>query len=366
MLKAIHMTLHSDKITLDDSLETLNDWFYDQGWTDGLPIIPPTPERVEKFLAWTDRDAQDEIGPVPPKYGIATVEKLAINAVMAGCVPEYFPVIIAAVEALLESPFNLYAVQSTTHPCAPLLILNGPMAKELGMNGNYNAFGQGWRPNATIGRAIRLILLNIGGGVPGLLDRSTQGQPSKYSYCIAENEAENPWTLLHVERGFAAENSTVTVCGAEGPHNINDHVSSAAPGILMTIASTMAGMGSNNAYALGEPILALGPEHAEILARDGISKDDIREYVFIHARVPREQWEAGGMHGMGFVPDNLFPGESALPLIRKPEHLMIIVVGGPGRHSCWMPTFGSMTRSVTRGITREDGTLAQSIQEFRR
>ncbi len=201
---------------------------------------------------------------------------------------------------------------------------------------------------------------------PGVLDRSTQGQPSKYSYCIAENEEENPWGPLHVERGFGAETSTVTVCGAEGPHNINDDISSAAPGILTTIATTMAGMGSNNAYAFGEPILALGPEHAVILARDGMSKDDIRAYVFEHARVPRDKWETGGMIGMGFTPDDAFPNEDAIPLIRKPDRLMIIVVGGPGRHSCWMPTFGAMTRSVTRQIKRKDGTPATSIQEFRR
>ena len=366
MLKANRMDLHSDRISLSDSLEAVNDWFYDQGWTDGLPIVPPTAERVEKMLAWTDRDLQDELGPVPPKYGIATIEKLAINAVMAGCLPEYFPVIITATEALLEAKFNLYGVQSTTHPCAPLLILNGPIARELGVNARYNAFGQGWRPNATIGRAIRLVLLNVGGGIPGVLDRATQGQPSKYSYCIAENENENPWEPLHVERGFASDESTVTVCGAEGPHNINDHVSTAAPGILTTIASTMAGMGSNNAYAFGEPILALGPEHATILGRDRISKADIREYVFRQARVPRAQWEAGGMFGMGIGEDGAFPGESALPLIRKPEHLMIIVAGGPGRHSCWMPTFGGMTRSVTRALRRKDGTAAKSIQEFHR
>jgi hypothetical protein len=234
------------------------------------------------------------------------------------------------------------------------------------VNARYNAFGQGWRPNATLGRAIRLILLNVGGGTPGVLDRATQGQPAKYSYCVAENEAENPWNPLHIERGFPAETSTVTVCGAEGPHNINDHISTAAPGILITIATTMAGMGTNNAYAFGEPILALGPEHAAIIARDGLSKDDIRAQVFAHARVPRTTWEKGGMVGMGFAPDDLFPEEEAIPLIRRPEDLMVIVVGGPGRHSCWMPTFGAMTRSVTRAIALKDGTPARSIQEFRR
>jgi hypothetical protein len=157
----------------------------------------------------------------------------------------------------------------------------------------------------------------------------------------------------------------VTVCGAEGPHNTNDHSSTAAPGILTTIASTMAGMGSNNAYAFGEPILALGPEHATILARDDVTKEDIRAFVFTHARVPRETWEQGGMSGRGLA-DDLFAGEAGVPPLRTPEHLMLLVVGGPGRHSCWLPTFGAMTRSVTRAMALKDGVPAKSIQEFRR
>jgi hypothetical protein len=188
------------------------------------------------MLAWTDRDREVEIGTIPPRQGIVTVEKLAVNAVMAGCRPEYFPVVLAATEAMLDERFNLYAVQCTTHPCAPLLILNGPIARELDVNSRYNAFGPGCRANATIGRAVRLILQNVGGGTPGVLDRATQGQPAKYSYCIAEDELENPWSPLHVERGFDPATSTVTVCGAENPHNLNDHVSTASRGILTMIA----------------------------------------------------------------------------------------------------------------------------------
>jgi hypothetical protein len=295
-----------------------------------------------------------------------TIEKLAVNAVMAGCRPEYFPVVIAATEAMLEERFNLYAVQSTTHPCAPLLVMNGPIASELGVNSRYNAFGPGSRSNATIGRAIRLILLNVGGGAPGVLDRATQGQPAKYSYCVAENELENPWSPLHVERGFDRATSTVTVCGAENPHNLNDHISNASPGILTMIASSMASMGSNNAYLHGEPILALGPEHAAILARDGLSKADVRRYLWQHARIPRSQWESGGMYGMTAIHKELFSGEPGLPMFRSPEDLMIIVVGAAGRHSCWMPTFGSMTQSVTRAISLEDGTPARTVDDFRR
>jgi hypothetical protein len=257
-------------------------------------------------------------------------------------------------------------VQSTTHPCAPLLILNGSIASELGVNARYNAFGSGCRPNATIGRAIRLILLNIGGALPGVLDRATQGQPAKYSYCVAENEIENPWSPLHVERGFDPTTSTVTLCGAENPHNLNDHVSTSASGILTTIAGSIASMGSNNAYAHGEPILALGPEHAAILARDGLGKDDIRRHLFERARIPRAQWEAGGMYGMFAAGGNRFTGEPALPMFLDPEDLMIIVVGGYGRHSCWIPTFGDMTKSVTRPIVLGDGSPARTIEQFRR
>jgi hypothetical protein len=244
--------------------------------------------------------------------------------------------------------------------------VNGPIARELGINSRYNAFGPGWRANATIGRAIRLILLNVGGGAPGVLDRATQGQPAKYSYCVAENELENPWSRLHVERGFDRATSTVTVCGAENPHNLNDHISNASPGILTVIARSMAAMGSNNAYLYGEPILALGPEHAAILARDGLSKDDIRRYLWQHARISRTQWQSGGMYGMTPIHKDLFSGEPALPMFREPEDLMIIVVGGAGRHSCWMPTFGVMTKSVTRALALADRTPARTVDDFPR
>lgn len=354
------------RIQVEDSLEAINDYFCQKGWSDGLPIVPPTPERVDQMLAWTDLDRDVEIGTMPPRQGIVTVEKLAVNAVMAGCRPEYFPVVVAATEAMLDERFNLRAVQCTTHPCAPLLILNGPIARELDVNSRYNAFGPGWRANATIGRAIRLILQNVGGGTPGVLDRATQGQPAKYSYCIAEDELDNPWSPLHVERGFDRATSTVTVCGAENPHNLNDHVSTASRGILTTIASSMASMGSNNAYLYGEPILALGPEHAAILARDGLSKDDIRSDLWQHARIPREQWESGGMIGMSSIAVDEFPGEPALPMFFAPADLMIVVVGGAGRHSCWMPTFGAASKSVTRPIALKDGVHARSIDDFRR
>ena len=329
--------------------DALDDEFNARGWSDGLPVIAPTRARVAAMLVHGDGHADDELGTMPPRQGIVTYEILAVNAVMAGCRPEYFPVVIAAVEAMLDPAFNLFAVQATTHPCAPCVIVNGPIAHELGINARYGAFGPGVRANATIGRAVRLILMNVGGASPGVLDRSTQGQPAKYAYCVAENEAESPWSPLQVERGFAATTSTVTVTAADGPHNLNDHVSSHADGILATLRGAMNDMGCNNAYLYGQPTIAFGPEHAAILAANGLSKDDIRQFVFEQVRLPRALWSQGGMAGMF---EDCFADAAMVPIIKTPDDLLIIVVGGYGRHSCWLPTFGDTTRAVTRAVRR--------------
>jgi hypothetical protein len=340
--------LSADLITIaDDSQEALDDELDARGWSDGLPVVAPTRERVDAMVASSGRSPDESLGPMPPRQGDATIEALAVNAVMAGCRPAYFPVVVAAVEAALEPAFNLYAVQATTHPCSPLVIVSGPIVDAIGLNGRYGAFGPGVRANATIGRAMRLILHNVGGGVPGVLDRATQGQPSKYSFCVAENEAESPWEPLHVERGLERDQSAVTVVGCESPHNINDHVSTRAPGILATVSASMANMGANNSYLHGEPVLALGPEHAAILAAAGMSKDDIRRHLFEHARIPRDVWTRGGMASMG--PEQ-FPDAESIPVMSDPDSLIVMVLGGFGRHSSWLPTFGDTTRSVTRPI----------------
>lgn len=332
-------------ITIDS--DELDDEFEARGWSDGLPIVAPTKYRVDAMLDACGLHRDHELGTMPPRHGVVTIETLAINAVMAGCRVNYFPVIIAAVEALLAPEFNLFAVQATTHPCAPCVIVNGPIVNDLHINARYGAFGPGTRANATIGRAIRLILMNVGGARPGILDRSTQGQASKYAFCIAENEAESPWDPLHVERGFDRAQSTVTVTAADGTHNINDHISHQASGILATLCNAMNDMGANNSYLYGQPTIAFGPEHAAILANDGFSKKDIQKHIFDNARLPRAKWEMGGMAGMF---EDLFPDETLVPIIKAPEDLLIIVVGGFGRHSCWLPTFGDSTRAVTRLI----------------
>jgi hypothetical protein len=338
----------------------INRHYQDQGWTDGLPIVPPTEEDLRAFLRYTDRAPREVVAVLPPRQGEATVERIAINAVMAGCRPEYLPVIVAAVEALADPVFNLDSIQATTHPVAPLIIVNGPIAKELGINAGYNAFGQGFRANVTIGRAIRLLLMNVGGGLPGTGDRATQGSPAKIASCVAENEEASPWEPLHVEHGFPAEVSTVTAIGCEGPHNIQDHFSYTGLGILKVIAGAMGQAGSNNILAGGHPLLALGPEHAATIARDGFSKRQVKEFLVEHARFPLARLgDEYRKHLIGRgakdAPDTM------MPAVRSVEELTVIVVGGAGKHSCWQPTFGDQTRPARRAITRKDGTPLQSV-----
>ena len=337
--------LTSDKLEVDANFAAVQELYLERGWTDGLPIVPPTIERVEAMLAATPRDPQEIIGEIPPNWGSATVEKLAINAVMAGCKPKYLPVVIAAVEAMCDPLFNLYAIQATTHPCAPLIIVNGPICDELGLHGGSGAYGPGWRSNATIGRSVRLAQLNVGGARPGVGDMSTQGAPSKYTYCVAENQEANPWEALHIERGFGAEQSTVTVLAGEPPHNINDHSGSSAEDILTIVAGAISITGANNAYTGGETLLALGPEHAATIADDGFGKREIREWLHQNARIPLERYtHATMMERFEKIPDG------PVPMVVDPDLLMIIVLGGPGKHSSWVPTFGGSTHSATREI----------------
>jgi hypothetical protein len=326
--------------------------YHERGWTDGLPIVPPTEPRVRAFLARTARDPREVVGVLPPRQGEATVEKIAANAVMAGCRPDYFPVVLAAIEALADPLFNLDSVQATTHPVAPLIVVNGPIARTIGLQAGYNAFGQGFRANVTIGRAVRLVLMNIGGGLPGSGDRATQGSPAKIASCVAENEAESPWEPLHVEAGLPADTSTVTAFGAEGPHNIQDHFSNTALGVLRTVAGAMGQAGSNNLLSRGGPLLSLGPEHAATIAKEGYSKQQVKQFLFEHARFPlhrlgleyqRQQIERWGVVD---APDTM------VPIVRRPEDISVIVVGGAGKHSCWQPTFGDGTRWTRREIGR--------------
>ena len=338
----------------EDSFVELNELYYERGWTDGLPIIPPTEAAVAAMLRGADREPDEVVAVLPPRQGEATVERIAINAVMAGCLPEYLPVVLAAVAAVADPALNLDSVQATTHPVAPLIIVNGPLARRLQINSGYNCFGQGFRANAAIGRGLRLVLMNVGGGLPGSGDRSTQGSPAKYTYCIAENEDGNPWQPLHVELGFDRDASTVTVLGCEGPHNIQEHFSNSGEGILLTIAGAMGQAGSNNILRHGSPLLTLGPEHAATIAADGYSKADVKRFIFARARYPISRLSAE--YAAELRPLNGDGSDDMARICERAEDIVVIVAGGPGKHSSWQPTFGGFTKPVTRVIAGRDGT----------
>jgi hypothetical protein len=353
-----------------DDFFAINELYLEKGWGDGLPLIPPTEARVAAMLEYCDRPWDVPVGKVAPRYGEATPLRLAANAVMAGCKPEYFPLIVLAVEAMCDDAFNLYGIQATTHMCAPLLIVNGPAALELGMNSGHNAFGPGTHSNATIGRAIRLILLNIGGAIPALGDMSTFGSPSKYSYCVAENEARNPWQPLHVERGFPKEASCVTVVGAECPHNVNDHESISGLGIMKTIAGTLISTGMNDVYYPDAmPLIVIGPEHAATIANDGISKQAVKQFITEHATLPlgafsTENIERRFRVAFASVYKNA-DKDAPVPMVHNADNLVIAVIGGAGKHSAIVPTFGA-TRVVTRALKRKDGQYARNMHEMRK
>jgi hypothetical protein len=353
----------------EDDFDAVNALMRSRGWSDGLPLIPPTAARVERMLAYCDRPWDQPVAKMAPRYGEATPLRLAANAVMAGCRPEYFPLLVLAIEAMCEEPFNLYAIQATTHLCAPLVVVNGPVAKELDINSGHNAFGPGWQANATIGRAIRLALVNIGGAIPGSGDMSTFGAPSKFSYLAAENEAQSPWEPLHVERGLPREASAVTVIGAECPRNVNDHESITAEGILTTIAGTLVGTGTNDIYYESQPLIVMGPEHARTVADGGYSKAGAKRYIHEHAHLPlgrfskenierrmritwKEKYATAGM-------------DAPVYMVQKPEDILIAVIGGAGKHSAVIQTFGA-TKAITRPLKLRDGSYARSVEDFKR
>lgn len=322
-----------------------------RGWSDGLPMIPPTPERVAEMLAAVERDPLEIIGVLAPRQGEATVQVVAINAVMAGCRPQQFPVVLAAVEAISRPPFNLDGINATTHPCAVFVLVSGPAARAAGVHGGAGCFGPTFAPNAGIGRAVRLVQLNAAGAAPGRGDRATQGTPAKFAFCAAEREDASPWPPFQTTRGMEAGQSAVTVWACEGPHNIQDHGSNTAEGVLQTVAGAMGQAGSNNILGKGEPVLAFGPEHAATVAEVGYTRETVQEYLWEHARFPAERLSPEFLSAVndrmagGAQPRHA--GDDLLPISDSPEEIHIIVVGGPGKHSCWMPTFGGMTRPVT-------------------
>lgn len=336
-------------LELSGSWEDVNDHFHRQGWTDGLPIAPPVPRTVDQFVAAARQAPEAVIEVIPPRMGIATVEKIAINAVMAGCEPRFFPVVLASVRAMCSPEFNLLPMQATTNPVTPMIIVNGPVVKEVGLNSGYNVLGQGWKANAAIGRALRLVLNNIGGAVPGKVDKATHGQPGKFSLCIAENEAASPWEPFHVERGFSARDSAVSVIGVTGTQDIIHYARTSARKVLDTIIHSIPREGHKNLYSGGEPLLILGPEQAFILGEAGLSKKEVRRIIFQGTKVPRRLFNPETVGLIKGRRSRLFSGGreiAEVPIADRAEDIQIVVAGGAGNHTVFVPTWGD-TRCVT-------------------
>jgi len=333
----------------------LVEWYYEQGYSDGLPVVPPTPDKLAAMLEALGGEPQKVEARVPPRWGGLTRVVLALNMVMAGCKPEYAPVVRAAMLALCEPAFNLNGVQATTHMACPLLVVNGPIARKIGMNAGCNAFGSGNRANATIGRAIRLILLNVGGGWPGELDKSTLGHPGKYTYAVAENEELGLLAPYHVEKGFKAEDSTVFVMAAEPPHSVTNHVANDPQGILDSICSAMSTFAHNNAVSSGHCAVVLGPEHATTISKHGWKRHDIKNYLWMNSG--NKFRELAFEHRYGKVYNRSLPVwykrelDSHIPIVPGAENIHLFVIGGEaGRFSAFIPGWGHMTSPVLREI----------------
>ena len=332
-------------------------WF-ERGVTDGLPVVPPTRARVDRMLAATARPRDALIGLVPPNYGRGTVEKIAMNAVMAGCRPEYLPVVLAVVEAACDPAFNLHGQSGTTNAACPLIIVNGPARTELAINCGAGVFGPGFRANATIGRALRLVMINLGGTKAGEISMSTLGHPGRYTYCIGEREDVSPWEPLSVERGHPPGTSTVTLFSGEAPFIVNDHLSRTASQLVSSLGWSAAGVWNHKSFPLyGHTLFVIGPEHARTIGAEGWSKQDVKRWL--HETVRRRAGDlAPGPDGAetGRLKQLVEQGdpETLIPKFPSTEEILIAVAGGTaGRFSAVVPGWmgGEMgSRPVTRAI----------------
>lgn len=343
--KAARLTVEEDRAL---------DYCFEQGWTDGLPVVPPTVERVEAMIAAAgrdpERDAQEIVGEFPLRRRTLTLEQVAANAVMAGCLPEYFPVLLAAVQAICEERFCLNGPASSTGGAGLLMIVNGPIVERLRINCRGNVFGPGARANATLGRALRLVVMNLCGAISQVTDRSTLGSPGKYTFCIAENEADSPWTPFSVERGMPAGRSAVTVFACYSPVQISDHITDRPEGILDHMSIVLSALGE--ARTLGHPEIAviLCGEHMRLLAQHGWSKDDVRAYLVEHAKAKRINLKHRGLDFVEFGPDD----EELESVVLAPEDYFIIAAGGSGgKFSAFIPGWGANYKGpVSRAVTK--------------
>ncbi len=334
----------------DETPEALDSLLDREGWGDGLPVVAPTPARVDAMLAAGSGDPNETLGVLEPRLGIITRRVVAINAVLAGCRPAVFPVVLTAVRALARPEVNLRGVNATTHPVAPLVVVHGAIVQTARFEGGTGAFGPGNRANATVGRALRLVLLHVAGARPRFGDAATQGQPSKYTYCVAENFDESPWESYASSRGVDAPSAVTVHCG-ENPHNVHDQEGAGDPTLILDkIASAMSSLSLNNApISQGEWFVVLGPEHAYSLAKAGFDRGDISSYLFDHARIPAATFRRH-FSELAWAPWMLASADDhALPMTAHPDNIRVMVVGGAGKHSSLIPSWG-MTRSVTMAV----------------
>ncbi|MBI2154886.1 MAG: hypothetical protein HYV92_01350 [Candidatus Rokubacteria bacterium] len=350
--------LEASRVELPADIDAFTDAAEARGWSDGLPLIPPTEDRVARLLEAVRLAPSAVLGVMPPRNGTVTAEKFAANAVMAGAMPLHAPLALAAVRAGLREEFNPGGIGVTTGGGTPLVIVNGPEARRAGVNGGTSCFGSGYRANAVVGRALRLVMRNLGGAIPGEMKKSTQAFPAEYSFCTAEAEDESPWEPLHVELGYGREQSTVSLAGVRAFHQVTDHTSERGEQILETIAGSMRAWGAVSYYyqgRQGQVLVALCPEHAREIAAAGYTKEAVKRFLFECARLPKRDLVGRGNYGERTWPPWIEEAgdDTLVPIVAEPGHLIVIVAGGSGRHSSWLPLW-SATRLVTElvGLTR--------------
>ncbi|MGH8430046.1 MAG: thioredoxin family protein, partial [Solimonas sp.] len=337
----------------DDPLEAC----FERGWTDGLPVVPPTDERILRMLGGTTRKPDEVVGLIPPNLAPCTVEKVAINAVMAGCKPEYMPVVLGVLEAALDPLFVLHGLLCTTHFSGPLVIINGPVAKAIGMNSGTNALGQGNRANATIGRALQLIVRNVGGGLPGAIDRATLGNPGKYTFCFAEDESDPDWEPLSVRRGIAPGKSAVTLFHGEGVNGFIDQKSRTPEELVRSLAMGLFGVGHPKLCLSGNAVLVVAPEHYKIFKDGGWNRRRIEDELFTALKRPVRDLVRGAQSVAEGLPPQLVDklGDDGIVDKFQPDGLLIVRAGGEaGLFSAIIGGWpGQAVQAECQSVTRE-------------
>lgn len=350
-------------LQIDES--AVQEHFFEAGWTDGLPIVPPTPDRVlETLLAAGVSDPQEIIGSVPQRGISVTVEQLAINAVMAGCKPGYFPVVLSAAECLLDPTFNAHTACTSTGGAALCVLVSGPLAAELGMNGGLNALGPGNRANATIGRALRLMAANVLDARSGALDGSSLGHPGKYTLCFAEEPPPEGFAPHRVAMGYDEADTTVTLMPTEGPHQIANHMNGDPEGVLRTFAAAMSNPATFSTGKNGQGIVVLGWEHRMILIRAGWTRSRIQAFLHEHTRVTPEQLAAAGIPleegSKPQVPD----ADGRLASFRSPEDIYVVTAGGAGAGwSAYIPSWAPPLHAHAEAVTRRVRPPGEALPE---